>query len=313
MRIQVDDFDDFSRRQHDLALTHNSFVDDDEFGINGDEFYSDGKADDRYDLLWNGARYELNTPRARRALQFLRLLSFVLYGILLIFGMVLIAAGGFAVGSGLASLLPKHFPAEGLFVVGICLVFTSGLGVVASFSKKKILILVTIALVLILVIAQFVLGVKAAAMGSDAWVDELDVAWRATPIATRIQIENSFDCCGFTSETEQIPPGWNEICADPNRETCCELPPLFDTPSANMTQHGVCAADQTRIECCGLPDTCVYADQPTCYDATTSFLEEKLSLISAMAITFTLIEILGVIVSFVLVRRIWSQKDFVYA
>jgi len=192
-----------------------------------------------------------------------------------------------------------------------CSFFCSGIGILASFKKNKVLLIATVILILALIVAQFGLGLKGVVMGGNAWENELFSSWMNASFTAREYVENTLNCCGYYNSTDEIPTGWDDTCqGDYSKQSCCALPPSLAPENWNATiLNGTtkeCGVNETKLDCCGYPDSCVTKELRACQDVLGSILEERLGIIAAIAIVFTLIELIGLLITALLTYKLWS-------
>jgi len=242
----------------------------------------------------------------------LRKISIGTYFLFLVFGLAFLGIGGFAVGTDLAELLPKHFPAAGIFIVGMSLIVVAILGILACWKINRYLLIFATILLVALVCTQAGLAIEAVHMGG-LWSQELYNSWNQSSLDVRIQIEKEFNCCGYQSKEDEIPPDWNIKTCSENIGQCCVLPKAFNVSSANTTvfhsdPNSFCNSNDTLLECCGAPDVCVNGNDTTCENALSAFINRKLKVIEGVGIFFALLEFIGVIESILLLAKIWPRK-----
>jgi len=298
-RLETDVDDDINQSRQ---LTR---TDDD--GVRRDEDDVDG-----YSLLWNPHAADFSSPLhpKQRTIRLIRILAFCAYAFFLFIGIALVGTGGFAVGTGIGELMPKHFPAFGIFIVGVSFILCSGIGAFACFRKNRILLIITSILFVILILAQLGLGIMGALMGKGQWQSELAQSWSTTPLPAREIVENAFNCCGYHSYSDEFPPGWDETCpANVTKQICCALNSIYITEGWNASiAKGSCSEGQSRLECCGSPDPCAVhkPELEPCEDALLEFFSDQIGIIAAVATVFGLFELLGLVVTIILTWKLWS-------
>jgi len=124
----------------------------------------------------------------------------------------------------------------------------------------------------------------------------------------RIEIESALDCCGFHNAREQMPSDWSQLCQSDQleRQDCCQLPEFFKSAQGNVLTTGFCQSDQTRLQCCGAPDTCVNeSNLQNCQTALSGFAHSKFAFLIGFTAFVFVIEVIGLVVSVIYAIRAW--------
>jgi len=231
--------------------------------------------------------------------------------IVLVIGLCFLGVGGFAVGSNFAQLLPKYFPASGIFIVGVSLIVVAGLGFLACWKGNRFLLIFTTGLLLALVCSQIALAARGYQM-QDTLSQQIYDSWLNSSIKVRISVEKNFNCCGWRSPLDEVPPGWdiNTCPQDESKDKCCQLSSIFNTTTSNSSvlDDDTCPANSTLLACCPPPDECIDSDLVTCQNSIDDYLNHKIVLILTLVVLFALVEILGIIESVALTVRLWPRK-----
>jgi len=259
---------------------------------------------------WNRENFLSSGAPVSRIVRLTKAIAMAIYFIFLVFGMVLIAVGGFATGTGISDLLPKHFPAVGLFGIGLVLIFMSGLGFISCLKQNKKMLYLSAGLLILLVGTQIGLSIEALHMGGQQWDNELYQSWMSSSLQIREKVEKNFDCCGFKSEQDEIPSDWNFPCASTPTpsDDCCKIDQkIYKAPGTNST----CRAEETRLECCGPPDPCVGQGLGTCSGRIGQFITDKLVAIGSSAFVFALVEVIAILLTAALAFMLPGERRFI--
>jgi len=165
---------------------------------------------------------------------------------------------------------------------------------------------------LIVIIAQGVLSYEAYKIGHE-WTNEFYSSWNSSSISIRKSVERNFNCCGFESRDDEMPSNWNETCPENEleKEKCCKLPndKQYSQSGFSWNQTGQnCSVTQTRLNCCGAPDSCVFNLRlQTCFESISQFISKKLTLIIALGVTFGCWEIFGLLIGLLMTITIWKS------
>lgn len=153
----------------------------------------------------------------------------------LIFGIVLMAVGSYALNNHVAVLAGQTIP-TGLIVLGVFIMLLSILGAGSAWRESRLLLGIYFLFLLLFTIILFAVGIAVYVKKDDS--DELlTLAWNDAGRDVRLSLQNVLDCCGldrWNSEGECPPTQQNNLTA----RTC--LPLMVNTFNDSFTTAGAC-------------------------------------------------------------------------
>ncbi|KAL0078569.1 Tetraspanin family-domain-containing protein [Phycomyces blakesleeanus] len=122
-----------------------------------------------------------------------------------------------------ATLFP-HIIFTLMAILGAVIIVAALFGILGAYVKKKSLILVYMAIVLIALVYQVVIGVKVYQKASNT-MQYLSTLWSSSNVHYRTHIQDQFSCCGFNNVMDN--PAITDVC-NPQHGIASAPPPCFD-------------------------------------------------------------------------------------
>jgi len=172
----------------------------------------------------------LSDPKRKCDQTTLRFVNIGVNIVFLLFAILLIALGGAALSAlnSVSTLIKASIPA-GLIVMGVFLLILAIVGIVGAVRESTLILAIYFGFLALIVICEFAIGIAAYSQKDNIAAKATD-AWYALTDAERVQLQNTFECCGWANITDM--DGGNCYCASTNYTAPnCTVPTPSPTPS----------------------------------------------------------------------------------
>ncbi|ESO93485.1 hypothetical protein LOTGIDRAFT_119219 [Lottia gigantea] len=162
-----------------------------------------------------------------------------------------------------------------LILCGVILFFIALIGLVGSIKHHQVLLFFYMIILFLLFLLQFSLACACLAVNPDQKDDLAERGWKYASNATRTNVQDNFNCCGF--KQHHVP---------------------LNHPPCGHPKAYCCSGEQTN-------DTVADCPCSTCYDKLRTTIYSAFSVTGGVGLFFSFTEIIGVWITV----RYRNQKD----
>ncbi|KAM8976865.1 tetraspanin-31 [Pelodytes ibericus] len=181
-------------------------------------------------------------------------------------GLLLIGVAAWGKGFGIVSSINII---GGVIAIGVFLLLIAIIGLIGAVSHHQVMLFIYMVVLILVFIFQLVVSCSCLAMNSSQQMHLLNATWSKMSNKTRVELENSLNCCGLLNTTE-------------SREQY-------------LLDYSLC-----KLDCAQHHQSC-----QTCGAKMLEHADEALKILGGVGLFFSFTEILGVWLAF----RYRNQKD----
>lgn len=108
---------------------------------------------------------------------------------------------------------------SGLLVCGFILILISILGLLGSFKHHQVMLFFYMVILFLLFLIQFSIAIACLSVNTEQQEQLAEQGWLKVDNKTRIQVQDSFTCCGLDDKIDKITPP--PICEEKIKQKCC--------------------------------------------------------------------------------------------